>query len=85
MFSRELKYFHNENRTHFTEKEYTGEEISLVKGACAPFDIEISGASRRTADYVICEGKSVQAVTDEPVSPSPDFPSEISPLTAAGS
>ena len=31
MISRELKHFHNENRTHVTKKEYSGVEISVGK------------------------------------------------------
>ena len=31
MISRELKHFHNENRTHVTKKEYAGAEISVGK------------------------------------------------------
>lgn len=84
MNSRELKHFHNENRTHVTKKEYAGAEITAENAVNAPMDLKIYGASEQTADYVMCEGKSAQVVTDEPVSPSPDYPSEITPLVAAG-
>ena len=84
MYNRELKAFHNENRTHVTKKEYSGVEITAENAVNAPMDLKIYGASEQTADYVMCEGGSAQVVTDEPVSPSPDYPSEITPLVAAG-
>ena len=45
MISRELKHFHNENRTHVTKKEYAGAEITAENAVNAPMDLKIYGAS----------------------------------------
>lgn len=84
MLSRELKHFHSENRTHVTTKNFRGTEITADNAVNAPMDLTLYGASEQAAEYIQAEGGSKQTVTTDPVSPSPDYPAEITPAIAAG-